>query len=464
MTKTSGKSSSLASVGTARRVITPPSNVELAGLGYYLTRTPERVRDDLTATAMVVTGCNGKSIAFLSLDLLYVDGDFIASVRNKVARHTEMEPGSICINCSHTHNGPTAAFCRGVGEINREYVQSVIELSTQALIEAWQKRTQAVLSVGAANVGGLTFNRTRENGPLDTRLSVLCAKSLVGKPLAVAFNFHSHLTAHLETDFRAVSRDWCGEVVDQIESALPGATALYLQGTAGDVILAPEFNSTARRFEPAQKIAGEVLKIVPSARQIDAVDISSACRQIALPTRRWTREEILADREESVHRQKTGDTKDWSTGFARVITTYPDRLPVRYGGSVERTVAAVSRFGVEWTEDALATYQSRPETIETEVQAFRIGDVWFCMHSAELFSSLGLEARKRWPGKDLFMLGYSNGALGYLPDAFDVKRKSYAANQSPKFTGRFPFTEESGNAMVDGLIDVLQKVKTTGEL
>src|SRR2546430_13579616 len=41
-------------VGTARRIITPPTGVELAGLGYYLNRTWERVRDDLAATALVI--------------------------------------------------------------------------------------------------------------------------------------------------------------------------------------------------------------------------------------------------------------------------------------------------------------------------------------------------------------------------------------------------------------------------
>src|SRR6266567_8011145 len=46
----------------------------------------------------------------------------------------------------------------------------------------------------------------------------------------------------------------------------------------------------------------------------------------------------------------------------------------------------------------------------------------------------------------------------YLPDAYDVERKSYAANQSPKFTGQFPFTSESGDVMVEGLKSALKLV------
>jgi hypothetical protein len=102
---------------------------------------------------------------------------------------------------------------------------------------------------------------------------------------------------------------------------------------------------------------------------------------------------------------------------------------------------------------------SRPEFIETEVQAIRIGDVWLAAHGSELFTSLGLKVRDAWAQPDLFMLGYSNGSLGYLPDAHDVERKSYAANQSPKFTSQFPFTARSGDAMVTGLLDALADVK-----
>lgn len=445
-------------IGTGRRCITPPCGVELAGLGYYLERTPQRVRDDLNATAIVISGAGGKSIALIALDLLYGSGAFVTTIRERIAGETGLEPGAICINCSHSHNAPTATFNRGVGQMDNNYVQTVIAAAVDAALDAWRSRAPACLFVSSESIAGLTFNRTRDNGPLDTTLSVLRAETLDGKPLAVLFNFHSHLTAHLETDFRAVSRDWPGEVIDQLQSALPGVVAMYLQGTCGDVILSPEFNSTPRRFEPAKIITQATLTAWENARPVDGARISWACRRITLPTRRWSREEILRDREEALYRLKTGDVKDWQKGFARVIVTYPERLPERYGGSVERAVAAVCRFGAEWTEAALPMLDQGPKSIDTEVQAFRLGDVWFCAHSAELFSSLGLDVRKQWHAGDLFMLGYSNGALGYLPDAFDVNRRSYAAEQSPKFTGKFPFTPESGNVMVKGLLSVMEQI------
>ena len=164
-------------------------------------------------------------------------------------------------------------------------------------------------------------------------------------------------------------------MIDQIEAALPGTTALYLQGTCGDVMISLDFSSTQRRFEPAREITRVAVEAWDNARPVGGT-INVVTRRIQLPTRRWTLEEINRDREEALYRLTTGDTKDWLTGFARVIVTYPDRLPRRYGGSVEKTVAAVSRFGVEWADALLPVLNNRPEVIETEVQAMRLGDVW----------------------------------------------------------------------------------------
>jgi neutral ceramidase len=444
--------------GIARRKITPSFEVDLAGLGYYLHRTGERVRDDLTATALVVEARNGDAVALVALDIMYCDEAFTGQIRNQASRETGIRPEAICVNCSHSHNAPTAGVVRGLGEVNEEYLRFVTAQTVDAISEAWRGRQAARLRVGHGEVKDLTYNRTRENGPLDKRLSVLQADSKEGKTFAIVFNFHCHLTAHLETDFRAISRDWPGEVIDNIEKGFPGAIAMFLQGTCGDVILKPEFNSTSRRFEPAQAITAMVREAMEKSRLVSGGTIRVAVEKVKLPTRRWTQEEIQEYREEGLHRLNTGDTKDWLDGFARVVVTYPKQLPVRYGGSVEKAVRAISKFAVDWSDDVLSVLETRPDYLFAEVQAVRLGDVFFVAHPAELFTTLGLAIRAGAEIEDLFMLGYSNANIGYLPDAFDIRRGSYAALQSPKFTGQFPFVPESGDALVAGAVRLLRQV------
>jgi hypothetical protein len=179
-------------------------------------------------------------------------------------------------------------------------------------------------------------------------------------------------------------------------------------------------------------------------------------RQAVLPTRRWTRQEVLRDREEGEYRLRTGDTAGWLDGLARVIVNHPARLPERYGGDVGLAVQAVARFGVEWSEAILRDLDTRPETLTTEVQAVRAGDAWLVTNGSELFTTLALDLRRRWRHDDLMVVGYANDSVGYVPDAHDVERRSYAANQSPKFKNQFPFTAASGPALVDNMLAALE--------
>lgn len=195
-------------VGVARRTINPPAGVELAGLGYYLQRTWERLRDDLTVTALVISDDQGGSAAMVAVDMMYNDAGFTRHIRELAAADTDLPPHSICVNCSHSHNAPTAGLIRGGGKRNEEYLAFAAKEAAAAIIEAWRSRQSAHLSVGHGELKGMTFNRARENGSTDTRLSVLRADSASGQPLAVAVNFHSHCIAHMETDLYAVSRDW----------------------------------------------------------------------------------------------------------------------------------------------------------------------------------------------------------------------------------------------------------------
>jgi neutral ceramidase len=447
-------------VGVARRTITPSWPVELAGLGYYLHRTWERVRDDLTATALVVSDSEGGSAAIVAIDLMYNDRDFARSVREQVRTSTDLEPSSVCLNASHSHNAPTAGFIRGAGESEPGYLKFAAQQVAAAIIAAWNCRQPAHLYTGWTELPEMTYNRTRRNGLVDTRVSVLYAETSAGAPLVIAVNHHAHPCAQMEIDLRAVSRDAPGEVVDSLETAFPGSIALYLQGTCGDVNFCPAYRSTARCHEPARAVASAAAKAVASARRVDVGGVSTVCDTVTLPTRRWTAEEVNRDREEGLYRLETGDTAGWLDGIGRVIVNEPQRLPERYGGSVDCAVAAVARFAIEWTNGILPELNTRPETLDVEVQAIRVGDVYFAAHPAELFSSFGFDLRHGWRSDDLFVLGYSNGSIGYMPDEYDIERQSYAALTSPKCTGQFPFTADSGRVLVEGLEASLRRTES----
>jgi hypothetical protein len=443
-------------IGVARTRLTPPWGVELAGLGYYLKRTWQRVHDDLAATALVIDD-GERSIAMIAVDLMYADGDFVRAVRSLASTYTCLYPEAICVACSHSHNAPTVAMIRGAGEIDSKYCFWAVRQAATAAILAWKQRQPATLRVGHADLADWTFNRTRENGPVDSHIGVWRVDDVHGRPLAAVVNFHAHPTVMMHTGLTDVSRDWPGQVTDLIEEAFPGLIALYLQGACGDINFKHHLEQASRCQEPGRAVAAKALEALASARSVKRSGVGYACRTVSLPTRRWSRTEIQHDREEAEYRLKTGDTTGWRDGLARVIVNYPDKLPERYGGDLNKTVQAIARFGKEWTDQMLLDLDTRPETLTTEVQALRVGDAWVSANPSELFTSLALDLRRQWGKEDLMIVGYANDSIGYLPDAYDVERRSYAAYQSPKFKNQFPFVTESGSVMVNGLLEVLEE-------
>ncbi|MEW6751898.1 MAG: hypothetical protein AB1505_13115 [Candidatus Latescibacterota bacterium] len=101
--------------------------------------------------------------------------------------------------------------------------------------------------------------------------------------------------------------------------------------------------------------------------------------------------------------------------------------------------------------------------LEIGVYRTRITPPWG-VELAGLVSSFSLDLRRRVGRPGLFIAGYANGAIGYMPDAHDIERRSYAATQSPKFCGHFPFVPQSGERLVDAMVEaVAQAVQTAAD-
>lgn len=442
--------------GVARTCITPFWGVELAGWGYYLERTWQRVHDDLHATALVLSD-DAASVVILSLDLMIVGGDFTRQVRELVRAESGIGPESILVAATHTHSAPASEGLLGVGAVDPLYEQWAARQAATAAILAWRNREPARLAAATTNRTGLTFNRTRSGGPVDPWLTTLRVDGLDGRPRAMVVNFQGHPTVHTTLRPRDVTRDVPGQVCDRLEAAVPGMTALYLQGACGDTNFLREFSTPARCDEPARAIAGSALAYQPAATELTDPALSAAHEMAQLPTRRWTRAEIQADRDEAQRRLRDVDVHGWRETIGRAMTNNPDDMVRRHGGDEWLAVRAMCRFNLAWTFLMVQDFETRPETLPTEVQALRIGPLGVVANSSELFSGFALDVRQRSGLEHLMIACYANGRIGYLPDAHDIAARSYAAWQSPKYCNQFPFTPDSGPALCRALLAVLQR-------
>jgi len=437
--------------GVARTCLTPFWGVELTGWGYYIERRWQRIHDDLHATALVVDDGRRQAV-LLTLDLMVIDTGFTERTRRRIQQETGLPPEAILLTCSHSHNAPAAGGLLGVGECDPCYEDWASRQAATAAILAWRNRRPARLSTTRSALVGHSFNRTRPGGVVDSSVTTLKVEDQEGCPLAFVVNFAAHPT--VTTDWRPfdVSRDLPGEVCDLIEQALPGVTAMYVQGACGDVNFLREYIDEQRHHEPARLLASVALESQIEAEAMHSSEVAYSSEIVQLPTRRWHHDEVFRDRDEAERRLQTCDVSNWRETIGRSMTNRPDDMVKRHGGDEVKAVMAMARFHREWTDRILIDLKTRPEFLETEVQTLRFGDLFITSNSSEFFSPFALDIRRRAEAPEVMVACYSNGRIGYLPDAHDIAARSYAGYQSPKYCNQFPFTEASGSAMCDAML------------
>lgn len=448
--------------GIARTGLTPYSGVELTGWGYYIERRWRTIHDPLHATALAVED-GLRSAIVIALDLMVIDTEFTRLTRQRIAEACGVPPESILLSCSHSHNAPAAGGMLGVGECDPFYEDWASRQAATAAILAWNARQPARISAATTLVNDLSFNRTRPGGVIDAALTVARIDRAGGSPLAILANFGAHPTVATELQPWAVSRDVPGEVCDRLEAAYPGATAMYLQGACGDVNFLREFATPELCHEPGQRLARAAAQALQGTEPCESPVVAASSRIASLPTRRWTEQEILGDRNEAQRRLDQEDFSGWREGFGRAMTNRPDDMVKRHGGDEAKAVRAMCRFHLEWTDKMLSHWQTKPETLETEVQAIRIGDLYFAANASEFFSPFALDVRQRCGEPNLMIACYANGRIGYLPDAHDIRVRSYAGYQSPKYCDQFPFTDHSGPVMCDTMVAAIADCRAAGE-
>lgn len=155
-------------IGWASASITPEKPASLAG--QHGRRISTQVLDPVTATALALEtrGPNGETeqAVLLSVDLVMVPKMIVDRIREAVAaRVPELNADKICVNATHTHTAPVlidGTFNKAYGvsdmpEVTQfeEYQQFFVQQTSNAIVEAWQKREPAGMSwaLGSAATG-----------------------------------------------------------------------------------------------------------------------------------------------------------------------------------------------------------------------------------------------------------------------------------------------------------------------
>lgn len=391
--------------------------------GYFEDRNATAIHDNLYARAMVFK--DGVEIAaILCCDVICISKEQVASIREIIAKDTDIKGKNVMVCGTHTHTGPLHRISKDKAgaEPTLKWIDSFPKRAAQAVIKAVNNLEKCQVSSATSMEDRIAFNRRyrmkdgsvqsnpgNQNpgiiepaGPIDPEVGVLAFTRQDESIKALFVNYACHLDNVGGTE---ISADFPGYLVTRLQERLADQPfVLFTNGACGD---------------------------------INHIDARSPYRRKGHEHSRWMGETLAGD----------------------VCEALRDKKPLTSAG----VAAASKEIQLNMKEGA------NKELGRAEIQAIRVGDVGFVGIPAEYFVELQLDIKERSPFKHTYVTELANGIVGYIPThkAFEENMEHVSSDRMKKFDHMGyevrsalsrGFLPGVGEQMADAAVELLEKL------
>jgi len=394
-----------------QKIITPPAPVWLTG--YANREKPATgVVQDLWAKAVLIQDISGNRVVIITTDLLGLSHEISESVAAKLLDKYGLKRSQIMLNSSHTHSGPMVWPCLsmiaeyGLTEQQQVsgYTIGLIDVLVNLVDSAMANRIPMTIAAGHGSAGFAANRRqvtdkgivggVNPTGPVDHDVPVLKFADLSGNIKAVLFGYACHNTTVVGDNY-LVNGDYAGFAKAGIEQQFPGATAMFVLGCAGDQNPNPR-GTIALAEQHGKSLADAVLQTM------------------SLPLT-------------SVH-------PTIGTAFTTVDLDFkPVDIKV-----YEKDLLGSNKFLQRRAKLMLEAYNKgwKTNSYPYSVQAIRFGKEFTMLAmSGEVVIDYDLRAKKTYPKEPLFVAGYSNEVMCYIPSKRVLQEGGYEAESNMIYYG-----------------------------
>jgi neutral ceramidase len=429
--------------------ITPPVGVPLFG---YSEKERDQgntgVHDPLFAKAVVIANDEEK-LAIVGMDLIGIDINLTQKIRNLIAKKTNIASDNILLACTHTHCGPAGPVknlgLEGFLEKYRPFFDFFENLRefyawkiAGAVIEADNKLKESKFGIGSSHIpsGIICTNRNDPKGPMDPELMVIRLDSSQGEPHTIISNYACHPTV-ISYKSLEISADFPGYAMSLIEQVFPNTNSIFLNGSEGDI--STRWTRREQTFNEAKRL-GTILgtEIIKTTSQIVTKnDITIGCisKNIRLPLKEFP---SLEKSKEIVDDKK------------RILDTLVNEKASH--GEYRRAYTALlgAQFMQRYIETGITDRLGN--SIETNIQVFKLNDLAIVSIPGELFTSIQLEIKSSSPFKKTVVISLANDYVGYILDADAYKNNLYESWATI-------LSENAGSKLTSEVLRLLNDVK-----
>lgn len=418
--------------GVSQTVITPAQNMWMAGFGFR-DQPSEGALHDLLAKALVLEDASEKRVVLVTSDLLGFPKVISDRIRDRIIANHSLSRSQIILNSSHTHTGPVLLNAlydiyplqsedkERIEEYSAWLEDEVVDLVGEAIdaikpVRVYSGQGVVRFQYNRRNNNAALLNRLTElEGPNDFAVPVMKVEDEQGGLMAVTFGYACHPVVLGSYEW---SGDYPGFAQRELEKKYPGATAMFFQGAGGDQN--PYLRNTV---EVAQQYGKEL------AAAVDRV-LSEEMKDLA-PVLNTAYSEVDLS-------LTTPPSAEELSKMAERVTGYPKR----------------------WAERVLNEINNGKSQIRSypyPVQIWQLGDQLLFSMGGELVIEYSISL-KRIFGQDIFVMGYSNDVMGYIPSVRILREGGYEGATAQMVYG-LPATWDADieNRIMDEVLELAKK-------
>ncbi len=395
----SGKNANQWQAGVATNKITPDYSMWLAGYGAR-TEPSDGTLHDLWAKALAIQDSSGRRAVLITTDLVGVPKQISDAIRGRIQQSHSLEKADIILNTSHTHTGPvltdaltdiyplTSEDHEKIDRYSRELVGKIVKVVDEAFKNLRPAKLYADNGVARFQVNrrnnqeASLIQQSELSGPNDHAVPVLKITRPAGKLMAIVFGYACHPTVLSSNQW---SGDYPGFAQIELEKEHRGAVAMFFQGAGADQ------NPMPRRT-------------VPLARQYG--------RTLAAAVDRVLEEEM----------------KELSPQIATAYTEIDLKLnPAPTAEELTSHCEMSEGYQLRWGKrmlDKVENGEDFPEEYPFPVQIWQLGDQSIFALGGETVVGYALRLKEIF-GYDVFVMGYSNDVMAYIPTATILHEGGY---------------------------------------
>jgi len=394
-------------LGTSQIDITPKPGVELSGFAAR-TQPSTGVLDPLFAKALYLT--NGKTrLLWINCDLIGFDRATVQAFRRWAQEELGLKENQVMLSATHTHSGPCTIHLREAGEYDPAYVEFLLQRLREAALSAIRRPETCALVAVEGHLNLAVDRRQTASPHTDPRVAALGFCRPDGTFAAAMVNYAMHAVA-LGPSNRLISADVCGEAALALARQLPGRPmALVTNGACANLNPPAENVSVTRLREWGARIADAVGDLLKAARPRPEPILRVKTRVLPLPLDVLDAEGINRFADRALRNAKP--LAEWGDKYRRVVEHWRSTL-LQAGCEPSRENQEMELFGV------------------------RLDDVILLAANAEVFSEF-TDLLRRNSRSRIYLIGYANGDLGYLPTRAAYAEGGYEVEVAHLFYGGF---------------------------